>query len=132
MSFSHPIGDMITRIRNAQNAGKEQVSMPASGLRQNVLGVLKDEGFIEGFKMKKVSDAKSEIIVDLKYVQGAGAIQEIRIVSKPGRRVYSKSTKLPKVLNGLGVVIVSTPKGVMADYKARKENLGGEVLCQVI
>ncbi|MCL2629269.1 MAG: 30S ribosomal protein S8 [Alphaproteobacteria bacterium] len=132
MSFTHPIGDMIARIRNAQNAGKEQVGMPASSLRQNVLGVLKDEGFIEGFKLKKITDAKSELIVDLKYVQGVGAIQEIRIVSKPGRRVYSKSTKLPKVLNGLGVVIVSTPKGIMADYKARKENLGGEVLCQVI
>ncbi|MDR0449270.1 MAG: 30S ribosomal protein S8 [Rickettsiales bacterium] len=132
MSFTHPIGDMIARIRNAQNAGKDQVAMPASSLRQNVLGVLKDEGFIEGFKTKKVSDAKSEIVVDLKYVSGQGAIQEIRIVSKPGRRVYSKSAKLPKVLNGLGVVIVSTPKGIMADYKARKENLGGEVLCQVI
>lgn len=132
MSFSHPIGDMITRIRNAQNAGKEQVKMPDSSLRRNVLQVLKDEGFIDGFAVKKITDAKSEIVVDLKYVDGNGAIQDIRLISKPGRRMYSKSTKLPKVLNGLGVVIVSTPKGVMADYKARLENLGGEVLCQVI
>ncbi|MDR2685246.1 MAG: 30S ribosomal protein S8 [Rickettsiales bacterium] len=132
MSFTHPIGDMITRIRNAQSAGKEQVAMPASNLRANVLSVLKDEGYIDGFRVKKLTDAKSELVVDLKYIDGQGAIQDVRIVSKPGRRVYSKSTKLPKVLNGLGVVVVSTPKGVMADYKARTMNLGGEVLCQII
>jgi small subunit ribosomal protein S8 len=132
MSLTHPIGDMVARIRNAQAAGKEQVVIPASNLRASVLSVLKDEGYINNFTTNKISDAKSELVVDLKYIEGEGAIQEIKIVSKPGRRVYSKSSKMPKVMNGLGVVIVSTPKGVMADYKARLENLGGEVLCQVI
>ncbi len=132
MTFTHPIGDMITRIRNAQAAGKDKVVCPTSNLRGNVLNVLKAEGFIKDFRRTKTEDNKENFEIDLKYVEGRGAIQEIQCVSKPGRRVYSKSAKMPRVLNGLGIAIVSTPKGVMADYQARLENLGGEILCRVV
>lgn len=132
MALSHPIGDMITRIRNGQNSGREQVSSPYSKLRIAVLKVLKEEGFISGFNVSKLDENRSDIIIDLKYISGNGAIQEISIVSKPGRRVYSKSLKMPKVLNGLGISIISTPAGVMTDHKARSMNLGGEILCKVI
>ena len=132
MSLSHPIGDMVTRIRNGQNAGKETVTVPNSKLRAAVLAVLKDEGFIEDFKKQEIDEHRSNLVVTLKYVGGNGAIQEISVVSKPGRRVYSGSAKMPRVLNGLGVAIVSTPQGVMTDHKARLMNVGGEVLCKVI
>ncbi|MCR4917403.1 MAG: 30S ribosomal protein S8 [Alphaproteobacteria bacterium] len=132
MSLSHPVGDMITRIRNGQNAGKETISVPNSKLRAAVLSVLKEEGFIEDFRKEEIDEHRSNLIVTLKYVGGNGAIQEISVVSKPGRRVYSGSAKMPKVLNGLGVAIVSTPHGVMTDHKARLMNVGGEVLCKVI
>jgi len=132
MALTHPIGDMITRIRNGQAAGKEAVSMPFSALRANILSVLKDEGFINGFKKVDAGKNKSDIEVELKYVDGLGAIQEISAVSKPGRRAYFNSGKLPRVMNGLGVAIVSTPSGVMTDAKARTMNVGGEVLCRVI
>lgn len=132
MSLSHPIGDMITRIRNGQNAGKETIVVPNSKLRQAVLTVLKEEGFITDFRNEKIDENRSNLIVELKYVNGNGAIQEISVVSKPGRRVYSSSAKMPKVLNGLGIAIVSTPNGVMTDHKARLMNVGGEVLCKVI
>lgn len=132
MSLSHPIGDMLTRIRNGQNAGKETVIMPNSKLRQAVLAVLKDEGFIADYKVEAIDEKRSNLSVELKYVGGNGAIQEISVVSKPGRRVYSGSVKMPKVLNGLGIAIVSTPNGVMTDHKARLMNVGGEVLCRVI
>lgn len=132
MALSHPIGDMLTRIRNGQNAGKETIIVPNSKLRAAVLTVLKDEGFINGFSIQKIDDARSNIVVELKYVGGNGAIQEISVVSKPGRRVYSGSVKMPKVLNGLGCAIVSTPNGVMTDHKARLMNVGGEVLCKVV
>jgi len=132
MSLTHPISDMLTRIRNGQNAGKESVRMPASKLRANVLSVLKDEGYINGFRQEQIDSARANLVVDLKYVNGEGAIQEIAIVSKPGRRVYSGSLKMPKVLNGLGIAIVSTPNGVMTDHKARLQNVGGEVLCRVV
>ena len=132
MSLSHPIGDMLTRIRNGQNAGKEFVTMPNSKLRAAVLSVLKEEGFITNFREEKVDDHRSNLVVELKYVGGNGAIQDISIVSKPGRRVYSGCAKMPKVLNGLGVAIVSTPAGVMTDHKARLMNVGGEILCKVI
>ena len=131
MSLSHPVGDMVTRIRNGQNAGKEFISVPNSKLRAAILSVLKEEGFIEDFR-KEIDEHRSNLIVQLKYVGGNGAIQEISVVSKPGRRVYSGSAKMPKVLNGLGVAIVSTPHGVMTDHKARLMNVGGEVLCKVI
>jgi len=132
MSLSHPIGDMITRIRNGQNAGKEFVTVPNSKLRVAVLNVLKDEGFITDFRQEKIDEKRSNLVVELKYVNGNGAIQEIKIVSKPGRRVYSGCAKMPRVLNGLGIAIVSTPNGVMTDHKARLMNVGGEVLCKVI
>lgn len=132
MSLSHPIGDMLTRIRNGQNAGKETVIMPNSKLRQAVLAVLKEEGFIADYQVEAIDEKRSNLKVELKYVGGNGAIQEISVVSKPGRRVYSGSVKMPKVLNGLGIAIVSTPNGVMTDHKARLMNVGGEVLCRVI
>ena len=132
MSLSHPIGDMVARIRNGQNAGKETVTVPNSKLRAAVLTVLKDEGFIEDFKKQEIDEHRSNLVVTLKYVGGNGAIQEISVVSKPGRRVYSGSAKMPRVSNGLGVAVVSTPQGVMTDHKARLMNIGGEVLCKVI
>ena len=132
MSISHPIGDMVTRIRNGQNAGKETVSVPNSKLRAAVLSVLKDEGFITDFREEKIDEKRSDLVIELKYVNGNGAIQEITAVSKPGRRVYSSCAKMPRVLNGLGIAVVSTPNGVMTDHKARLLNVGGEVLCKVI
>ena len=131
MSISHPIGDMVTRIRNGQNAGKETVSVPNSKLRAAVLSVLKDEGFITDFREEKIDDKRANLVIELKYVNGNGAIQEITAVSKPGRRVYSSCAKMPRVLNGLGIAVVSTPNGVMTDHKARLLNVGGEVLCKV-
>ena len=132
MSLSHPIGDMVARIRNGQNAGKESITVPNSKLRAAVLSVLKEEGFIEDFQKQEIDEHRSNLVVKLKYVGGNGAIQEISVVSKPGRRVYSGSVKMPRVLNGLGIAIVSTPHGVMTDHKARMMNVGGEVLCKVI
>ena len=132
MSISHPIGDMVTRIRNGQNAGKETVSVPNSKLRAAVLAVLKDEGFITDFRQENIDEKRSNLVIELKYVNGNGAIQEITTVSNPGRRVYSSCAKMPRVLNGLGIAIVSTPNGVMTDHKARLMNVGGEVLCKVI
>jgi small subunit ribosomal protein S8 len=123
---------MVARIRNGQNAGKEFISVPNSKLRAAILAVLKEEGFIEDFRKEEIDEHRSNLVVKLKYVGGNGAIQEISVVSKPGRRVYSGSAKMPKVLNGLGVAIVSTPHGVMTDHKARLMNVGGEVLCKVI
>ena len=132
MSLSHPIGDMVARIRNGQNAGKETITLPYSKLRAAVQTVLKEEGFIEDFRKEEIDEHRSNLVVTLKYVGGNGAIQEISVVSKPGRRVYSGSAKMPRVLNGLGIAIVSTPHGVMTDHKARLMNVGGEVLCKVI
>ena len=132
MSLSHPIGDMVARIRNGQNAGKETVTVPNSKLRAAVLAVLKDEGFIEDFHKEEIDAHRSNLVVTLKYVGGNGAIQEISVVSKPGRRVYSGCARMQRVLNGLGIAIVSTPQGVMTDHKARLMNIGGEVLCKVI
>ena len=132
MSLSHPIGDMVARIRNGQNAGRESVTVPNSKLRAAVLSVLKEEGFIEDFQKQEIDEHRSNLVIKLKYVGGNGAIQDISVVSKPGRRVYSGSAKMPRVLNGLGIAIVSTPHGVMTDHKARIMNVGGEVLCKVI
>ena len=131
MSMSDPLGDMLTRIRNGQMAKKSSVNAPASKLRSNVLDVLKREGFIRGFEQVEKSAGISEIKIELKYFEGQPAIQEISRVSKPGRRVYSKIKKLSNVYNGLGISIISTPRGVMSDAEAREANVGGEVLCQV-
>jgi small subunit ribosomal protein S8 len=131
MSMTDPIGDMLTRIRNAQMRSKTSVVAPASKLRERVLQVLADEGYIRGFTRTEMGDGKSEISIELKYFDGAPVIRKIERVSKPGRRVYASVRNIPTVNNGLGVSILSTPKGVMADHQAREENVGGEVLCQV-
>ena len=131
MSVNDPIGDMLTRIRNAQERGKSKVSTPHSKLRENVLNVLQGEGFIRGFAVVQLGNNKAEIEVELKYFDGAPVIRELHRVSKPGRRVYASVTALPTVYNGLGISILSTPKGVMSDSDARAQNVGGEVLCPV-
>lgn len=131
MSMSDPLGDMLTRIRNAQRAKKSDVVSPASRLRENVLEVLKREGYIEGFEKNNVRSGVDELRIQLKYHEGAAVITKIYRVSTPGRRVYSSVKDLPRVYNGLGISIISTPMGVMSDDEARKANVGGEILCQV-
>ena len=131
MSVNDPIGDMLTRIRNAQERGKSKVSTPHSKLRENVLNVLQGEGFIRGYAVVQLGNNKAEIEVELKYFDGAPVIRELQRVSKPGRRVYMGVKDIPTVRNGLGISIVSTPKGVMSDANARAANVGGEVLCTV-
>ena len=131
MSFSDPIGDMITRIRNAQMRGRSKVTSPASKLRDWVLDVLEEEGFIRGYARVEKEGAFPEFEIELKYYEGEPVISRIQRVSKPGRRVYSGVKELPQVQNGLGISIVSTPKGVMSDNKARDMNIGGEILCEV-
>jgi len=129
--MNDPIGDMLTRIRNAHLRGKSTVRTPASKLRGWVLDVLADEGYIRGYE-KATSDAgHPELEISLKYFDGQPVIKELKRVSKPGRRVYTGSQDIPQVRQGLGVSIVTTPKGVMTDAKARAENVGGEVLCTV-
>ena len=131
MSASDPIGDLLTRIRNAQERGKSKVSSPASRLRERVLEVLQHEGFIRGFATIQQGSGKAEIEIELKYFDGAPVIRELQRVSKPGRRVYASVDTLPTVFNGMGISILSTPKGVMSDAEARTQNVGGEVLCTV-
>lgn len=131
MSVTDPLGDMLTRIRNAQMRGKSKVSTPASKLRAHVLEVLRDEGFIRGYAVIEKTGVHPEIEIELKYFEGRPVIQQIKRVSKPGRRVYSAVRDLPRVRNGLGIAILSTPKGVMSDSVARNENVGGEILCHV-
>ena len=131
MSMSDPLGDMLTRIRNAQSAKKKEVISPASRLRESVLEVLKKEGYILGYEKYNVRDGIDELRIQLKYFEGASVINEIYRVSTPGRRVYSSVKDLPRVYNGLGISIISTPQGVMSDNEARKANVGGEILCQV-
>ena len=130
MSMSDPIADMLTRIRNAQMVEKSVVSMPASTLKTAIAQVLKDEGYIDGFQVK-TTDGKSELEIALKYYAGRPVIERIERVSKPGLRIYRGCDALPQVMNGLGVAIVTTPKGVMTDRKARAAGVGGEVLCYV-
>lgn len=130
MNISDPIGDMITRIRNAQMRGKAVVTTPASKLRVGVLEVLIKEGYIRSFSELQVGN-HTELSIELKYSEGTPVIEKITRVSKPGRRVYSSVKDLPLVRNGLGISILSTPKGVMSDATARVENVGGEILCQV-
>lgn len=131
MSVSDPIGDMLTRIRNAQMRKKTVVASPASLLRARVLDVLKSEGFIRGYSETKFDNGTAEFSIELKYSENEPAIREIQRVSRPGRRVYSSVKTIPSVANGLGVSILSTPKGVMADHEAKANNVGGEVLCRV-
>ncbi len=131
MALHDPLGDMLTRIRNAQMRKRERVSTPGSSFRARVLDVLKDEGYIRGYSTTEFGNGRTEFDVELKYAEGEPAIREIARVSKPGRRVYASVDALPRINNGLGIAIVSTPKGVMADHNAREQNLGGEVLCTV-
>ncbi len=131
MWINDPLGDMLTRIRNAQMRNRPKVSTPASKLRERVLEVLQEEGYIRGFARVDFEGGKSEIEIELKYFDGQPVIKEIKRVSKPGRRVYSSVKDLATVANGLGVSILSTPKGVMSDSRARSENVGGEVLCNI-
>lgn len=131
MAMSDPLGDMLTRIRNGQRARKNVVPVPASKLRANVLEVLKREGYIRGYSTVDVRAGVQELNVELKYHDGEPVIQEIARVSRPGRRVYSKIKDLGRFYNGLGISVLSTPKGVLSDHEARQENVGGEVLCRV-
>ena len=131
MVMTDPLGDMLTRIRNAQMRSKTKVSTPASKLRQRVLDVLAAEGYIRGYTTVEFEGGKSELEIELKYFDGEPVIREIQRVSKPGRRVYASVKNIPRIQNGRGVSIVSTPKGVMADHDARENNVGGEVLCRV-
>ena len=130
MALNDPLGDMITRIRNAQMRRRSTLTSPASALRARVLQVLKDEGYIRDFREIE-AEGRKELEIELKYFEGAPAIHEIQRVSKPGRRVYSAIKDLRLVRNGLGISILSTPKGVMSDAAARDANVGGEVLCEV-
>jgi small subunit ribosomal protein S8 len=131
MALNDPLGDMITRIRNAQMRNKSKVSTPGSKLRANVLEVLKSEGYIRDFSTTELGNGRSEFDIELKYFDGNPVIRQIARVSKPGRRVYVSVKNLPRIGNGLGIAIVSTPKGVMADHEAREQNVGGEILCTV-
>jgi len=131
MMMNDPLGDMLTRIRNAQLRGKSTVKSPASKLRAWVLDVLADEGYIRGYEKAVTDNGQGELVISLKYFEGAPVIRELKRVSKPGRRVYMGVKEIPSVRNGLGVSIVSTPKGVMSDAAARSANVGGEVLCTV-
>jgi small subunit ribosomal protein S8 len=131
MALNDPIGDLLSRIRNAQMRNKSKVSTPGSKMRARVLEVLKNEGYIRDYSSVEHKDGRSEFEIELKYFDGAPVIREIERVSKPGRRVYASVKALPRINNGLGVAIVSTPKGVMADHEARDQNVGGEILCTV-
>lgn len=131
MPVNDPIGDLLTRIRNAQMRRRPKLVTPASTLRVRVLDVLVEEGYIRGYSRTEHDDGRVELEVELKYNEGQPAIREIRRISKPGRRVYKPVREIPVVANGLGVAILSTPKGVLADWRAREENVGGEVLCSV-
>ena len=131
MSMTDPLGDMLTRIRNGQRARKDTISSPTSHLRANVLDVLKREGYIRDYTRREVRPGIAEVDIQLKYHEGEPVIREISRVSTPGRRVYSKIKDLQRVYNGLGIAILSTPRGVLSDTEARDMNVGGEVLCQV-
>jgi len=130
MAMNDPLGDLLSRIRNAQMRNKNKVLSPSSKLRESVLEVLKSEGYIRGYAVVERA-GRSEIEIELKYFDGEPVIREIERISKPGRRVYTSVRNLPRINNGLGVAIVSTPKGVMADHDARDANVGGEILCTV-
>lgn len=131
MTMSDTIGDMLTRIRNGQRAMKSQVACPASKEREGVLDVLKSEGFIRGYSRQEVRKGIEELIIELKYHEGAPVIREIGRVSRPGRRVYTSVKSMPRTYGGLGIQILSTSKGILSDSAAREANVGGEILCEV-
>ena len=130
MSLTDPIGDMLARIKNSQLRNHKKVEMPSSNFKMKIADVLKNEGYINGFNVDK-NDNKDVLIIDLKYNSGSPVISVIERISKPGRRVFSSAESLPKINNGLGIAIVSTPKGVMTDIDARKQKVGGEIICKV-
>ena len=131
MSFTDPIADMITRIRNAQLRALNTVLIPNSKLRARILDVLKEEGYISDYKIQSEKNNKGSLLVDLKYYNGLPVIKEIRRVSKPGRRIYTRADSIPRIQSGLGIAIVSTSKGIMSDNDARSQNIGGEIICRV-
>ena len=131
MTLMDPIGDMFTRIRNGQLRLLKKVEMPSSNFRLKVLDVLKNEGFISSYHIEKKDNNKVSLVVELKYYEGTPVIKEIKRVSKPGRRDFSSATSIPRIQNGLGLAIISTNKGVMSDIEARKNNVGGEIICRV-
>ncbi len=131
MTLTDPIGDMFSRIRNGQLRSLNSVVIPSSNFRKNILEILKNEGYIKDFYIEKTENNKISLKISLKYFEGDPVIKEIKRISKPGRRVYSRATSIPKVMNGLGLAILSTPKGVMSDTEARKQNVGGEIICRV-
>ena len=131
MTLTDPIGDMFSRIRNAQMRSLNSIDIPSSNFRKNILKILKDEGYIKDYFIEKTENNKVTLKITLKYYEGDPVIKEIKRISKPGRRVYSRANSIPRVMNGLGLAILSTPKGVMSDTEARKNNIGGEVICRV-
>ncbi len=131
MTLTDPIGDMFSRIRNGQMRSLSSVDIPSSNFRQNILKILKSEGYIKDYYIEKSENNKIKLKINLKYYEGNPVIKEIKRISKPGRRVYSRANSIPRVMNGLGLAILSTPKGVMSDTEARKNNLGGEIICRI-
>ena len=131
MSLTDPIGDMIARIKNAQIRNHKKINLPSSKFKVKIADVLKSEGFIIDYKINKLESNKVDLVIDLKYHSGSPVISTIERVSKPGRRIFSSAESLPKINNGLGIAIISTPKGVMTDIDARKQKLGGEIICKV-
>ena len=131
MTLTDPIGDMFTRIRNGQLRSLNSIDIPSSNFRQNILKILKTEGYIKDYFIEKTENNKVTLKINLKYYEGFPVIKEIKRISKPGRRIYSRATSIPKVMNGLGLAILSTPKGVMTDTDERKNNIGGEIICRV-
>lgn len=131
MSMTDPVSDMLTRIRNGQHAGKDRIVSPSSKLRNSILDVLKREGYINNYTMKEIRKGVTELSIELKYFEGKPVIKNIKRISTPGRRVYSQIENMPKVYNGLGIAVISTPKGILSDQEAREKNVGGEILCQV-
>jgi small subunit ribosomal protein S8 len=131
MSLSDPIGDMIARIKNAQLRNHKKLEMPSSNFKVKIADVLKNEGFIIDYKVNKKESNKADLMINLKYNSGSPVISTIERISKPGRRIFSSAQSLPKINNGLGIAIISTPKGVMTDIDARKQKLGGEIICKV-
>ena len=131
MSLSDPIGDMIARIKNAQVRNHKKLELPSSNFKVKIVDVLKNEGFIIDYKINKKESNKADLMINLKYNAGSPVISTIERISKPGRRIFSSAQSLPKINNGLGIAIISTPKGVMSDIDARKQKLGGEIICKV-
>ena len=131
MTLTDPIGDMFSRIRNGQMRSLNSINIPSSNFRRSILEILKNEGYIKDFYIEKSENNKINLKINLKYYEGNPVIKEIKRISKPGRRVYSRATSIPRVMNGLGLAILSTPKGVMTDMDARKNNIGGEIICRI-